>query len=67
MAVGGLPFDPSLLLGFGEPWDQSKVGAIRFFFSVSAEPVARWLPGTDAGPCGDPHVLRRSDQAEPGT
>ena len=38
-----------------------------FFFSVSAEPVARWLPGTDAGPCGDPHVLRRSDQAEPGT
>lgn len=25
MAVGGLPFDPSLLLGFGEPWDQSKV------------------------------------------
>eukprot|EP00438_Fugacium_kawagutii_P018859 Skav230899 [mRNA] locus=scaffold2765:235820:237776:- [translate_table: standard] len=21
----GLPFDPALLLGFGEPWDQSKV------------------------------------------
>ena len=43
MAVGGLPFDPSLLLGFGEPWDQSKVGAIRFFFSPCQ--LSRWPDG----------------------
>ena len=99
MAVGGLPFDPSLLLGFGEPWDQSKVGAFRFFlfwcgysnkppilmvytthlwwlggwFIIAIPTITRvsWaggrMPGTDAGPCGGPHVLRRSDQAEPGT